>query len=431
LSTAFRLLIILLATPPVLAITSGALAGLVVAFAATITLAVAAMGPQSEIAPTLPLLRRFSLAMLFPIAWMTLQIVPLSVLPANPIWSAASISLNDPSLAGRVSLDPGATFRSLFQYLTILSLTVATVIVARDRHRAETIFLVLSTVTTFMSAELLLGQFESFAGTIPTGPANLVAVSALGLIVNAAAIIMAIERRLSRRSVEKSSLAPLLFRLALSLSGIVIALAAATSLAPANVLAATALGLATLLFITTVRRLELRPWLSMVIFTVFAGIAAVLLVPHLQGTSAGIAGFASSAPPESSAVAARAMSDAPWLGTGLGTFGSLSTVYQDFGMAPVHAPPSTAISVAIEWGLPALVILAVLALQFFVFAFLGAMRRGRDSFYASAAAASILLALCESFVDTSLLNLAVQVILAILIGLGLSQSVGKTSGLDN
>jgi hypothetical protein len=60
----------------------------------------------------------------------------------------------------------------------------------------------------------------------------------------------------------------------------------------------------------------------------------------------------------------------------------------------------------------------------------GAIRRGRDSFFPSAAAAGILVALCEGFVDSSLLSPTVQIIVAVMTGLGLSQSTGRTSGLE-
>jgi hypothetical protein len=103
--------------------------------------------------------------------------------------------------------------------------------------------------------------------------------------------------------------------------------------------------------------------------------------------------------------------------------------YQDFGSAPALGPPSTAISIAIEWGKPALFILAAFAIQLFVFVFRGAVRRGRDAFFASAAAGAVLVALGEAFCDSSLLNTSVQIVVAVMVGLGLSQSVGRTSGV--
>jgi O-antigen ligase len=130
-------------------------------------------------------------------------------------------------------------------------------------------------------------------------------------------------------------------------------------------------------------------------------------------------------------MAKRASSDLPWLGNGVGTFKSLTQIYRDFGSALVPEPPSTAVAVATEWGQPALVVLAGLTILLIVALLLGAVRRGRDSFFPSAAAAGVLVILGEAFCDSSLLNPTVQIIVAILIGLGVSQSVGRTPWSDD
>jgi hypothetical protein len=82
----------------------------------------AALGPEADVVTAAQLLRRLSLAMLFPILWMVLQIVPL---PAswlgNPVWSTASAALGKASSLAHVSVDPGATLQSLVAYLTMLA----------------------------------------------------------------------------------------------------------------------------------------------------------------------------------------------------------------------------------------------------------------------------------------------------------------------
>ncbi|MBR1151601.1 O-antigen ligase [Bradyrhizobium sp. JYMT SZCCT0428] len=416
-----------------MAIANDVVAGHAVSLAAAVILAVAAMAPQSEIKPAMRLLAQFSLAILFPIFWMILQIIPLPFSSlANPIWSTASSALNEPSMPVRISLDPGATFRSLFLYLTILSLTVAMVIVGRDRRNAETIFLVLATVTTFMSLEMLLSRLESFAGMMPASSVNFIAIAALGTLINFAVVIMAIERHLTRRNSEASYRASLLFGLALGLIGLAVCLSAMKVFAPGNVFAATAVGFSAIIFVAVARRIELGAWISVLLFAAFSGVAATLIVPRFEyGPSAGIARFATSATAESLAMAKRAGSDLPWLGNGVGTFKSLTQIYRDFGSALVPEPPSTAVAVATEWGQPALVVLAGLTILLIVALLLGAVRRGRDSFFPSAAAAGVLVILGEAFCDSSLLNPTVQIIVAILIGLGVSQSVGRTPWSDD
>ena len=437
LSIAFHLLTALLAMTPILAVGSGSFAQHLIALAAAIMLATSAMDPQGEISATAQLLKRFSAAVLFPILWMTLQAIPLSFDSiANPIWPTTRIALNESSLPGHISLDPGATLRSLASYLTILSLVVSTAILTKDRQRAETTLLVLSTVTTLISFEALVGQLDLFAGLIPsastTAASPLAAAAALGALTNGAIIFMLIERHLKRTAVDNRFFGSLMFGLVMSLSGIAISLAAMRALAQGSLFAATGLGFLVILFIAIVRRLGFRPWPSAILLAVLIAMAGAASLPHFQpDASAGLLAFIASPGQNSTslAISQRALSDASWVGSGVGTFGLLSRAYQDFGVAPALVPASTAVSIAIEWGRPALVILIGFAAQFFLFALRGAVRRGRDSFFSSAAAAGVALIVCESFLDASLLNSAVQIIVAVLVGLGLSQSTGRTSGL--
>ena len=432
---ASRLLIILLAAVPALAIAPEGFTRPVAGVTTAILLIGAAVGPQTDVATAAQLLRRLALALLFPILWMVLQIVPLPASSlANPIWSTVSAALGGPSLPAHVSIDPDATLQSLLAYLTILALMIATIVVARDRHRAETIFYVMSTVATFMSAEILLGQLDAFKGIVhaagSAGATSFVAMAALATLANGAIIIMAIERYLSRRNAENSPIRPLIVRLVLAAFGLAIAVAATTNLASGGVQAATALGFAAVIFVAIFRRLEFRSWPAVLLFLIFAGMAAAVSIPRLQSTSsAGLAGFVAPASAGSLALAERALADSPRLGSGVGTFALLAQVYRDFGAAPAREPLSTAISIATEWGLLALVIIVALAVQLFVFTFRGAVRRGRDAFFAAAAAASVVVMLCEAFCDASLLSVPVQIIGAVMVGLGISQSVGRTSQL--
>jgi hypothetical protein len=434
LSIASYLLTALLAATPILAIANGPFAQHAVAFAAAIMLA-AATGSKAEIIAAAQLLKRFSLAALFPILWMVLQAVPLPFSSlANPIWPTTSTALNEASLLGHISLDPGATLRSLIFFLIDLSLLVSTVIITKDRHRAETILFVLSAVTTFMSVEVLVGQFDTFARVIPSADmaaSPFSAAAALAALANGALIARAIERHLNQPDISNFLSARLLFGVFSGLSGIAVALAAMTILAQGSVLAATGLGFSVIFFIAIVRRLGFHPWPSAILFAIFVAIACAVAVPRFQPGVSGLLGFATSAAPGSLAPAERALSDASWLGSGVGTFELVSRAYQDFGSKPLLVPPSTAVSIAIEWGRPALLILAGVAAQLFLFVFRGAVRRGRDSFFPSAAAASVLVVLCESFFDSSLLTPTVQIIIAVIIGLGLSQSAGRTTGLES
>src|ERR1700733_8175165 len=336
---------------------------------------------------------------------------------------------------GHVSLDPGSTLRALMLYLAVLSLMIATVILTRDRQRAQTTLYILCAMTVFMSVEALLGQLSSFAGIFPVGgftAATFVASGAMGTLVNAAAVVMAIERHLtSQREPEISRSKTLLLKVFLGLVGVAICLAATMSLASGNVTISTGFGLAIILLVVVARRFAFYPWAIGASLALLTAIGLGIIAQRFQNNFLdGVLGFATSANPEALTLARRAFSDSGWLGSGVGTFSSLTRVYQDFGAAPILDPPSTIVGVAVEWGRPALLILIISAMQLFAFTFHGALRRGRDSFFPSAAAASVAIILFEAFCDPSLTRPAVQIIIAVIVGLGVSQSVGRTSGLQ-
>lgn len=436
-SIAFYLLAALLAATPILAIADGTFATHAVAIAAATMLTAAALEPRAEVATTARLVRPFSLAIVFPILWMVIQIIPLPFASlVNPIWSTTAIALNEASLTGRISLDPGATFGSLIWYLTILSLMASTIIITKDRYRAQTILLVLSVVTTFMSIEVLIGQFDAFAGMVPSAgtgaAATFAAAAALAALTNGAVIIMVIERGLMQANTNGLFSLPLLFRLVLGLSGVAISFAAMSILMQVSLSAATGLGLAVILFIAVTRRLGFRPWPSATMIATLIALALAIALPRFQpGPSAGLLRFVASAASDSLVLTQRALSDSPWVGSGVGTFELLSRIYQDFGVKPVPVAPSTAASIALEWGQPALIVLVGIAFQLFFFTLRGAVRRGRDSFFSSAAAAAIVVMLCEGLFDSSLLDPAVQIIVTVMIGLGISQSTGRTTGPES
>ena len=432
LSIASSLLTILLAVTPILAIANGAFAQHAVAIVAAIMLATAAKGAESELASTAQLLKRFSLAILLPLAWMVLQTLPLPFPSlANPVWSTTSIALNDPSLPGRISLDPGATLRGLFLYMVDVSLVVSTLIITKDRHRAETVLFVLCAVTTFMSLEVLLGRLDLFASLIadaggPTSPFP--AATALAIVTNGALIARAIERHLHQQDISNLASVPLWFGILSGLSGIAVAFAAMTTFARGTLLVVSGLGLTVIVFVVAVRRLGFRSWPSAMLFAVVVAMAVAIALPRVQSGVSGLVGFVNFAP-EAVALAERVFADASWLGNGVGTFGLTSRAYQELGATTLAVPPSTAVLIAIELGRLALVILAGFAAQLFFATFRGAVRRGRDSFFASAAAAGILVVLCESFLDLSLSSPSVQIIVAVMVGLGLAQSSGRTGGV--
>ena len=420
----------LLAAMPVMAIADGALGQELIALAAAIMLLLAAAAaPQSEITNTFRLLKRISVAILLPAAWMLLQIAPIPFASlVNPIWPTASAALNEPSLLGHLSLDPASTLRCLMLYLTIVALVVATIIITQDRQNAETTLFVLCTVTAVMSVELLLSRHGSLVGNVEAA-ATCVAASIAGTLLNAAAITLLIERHLSRRDREASPFGPLLPGFGLCVAAATLCAAANLSVAPGDAVVATGFGLMFILIIALVRRFAVQSWSLGVLLAIVGSLALGIAVVRFQrNTSATILAFSSSGPPESLAIAVRAIPDFKWFGSGVGTYSAVAEIYRDYGTAPVPDPPSTMAAIALEWGQPALAIVAGIAVQLFVFVFRGALRRGRDYFFSAVAAATLVGVFYEALSDASLTHFPVQVIIAVIMGLGISQSIGRTSG---
>jgi hypothetical protein len=377
-------------------------------------------------------LKPLALFLAFPALWMIIQVTPLPF-PAivNPIWRMTATALGEP-VAGRISISPDATLRSLAAYLTMLSLLISTVIVARDRRRAETLFYALSTVTTFMSAMVLVSRFGGFTNLIPPTHGavfTFVAAAALSLLMNVAAIIMIAGKYWSGGSAEHALPTQLLIRLALTLVGLVASLGALATLSTSGPAAAVAVGVVALVLVAATRYLEIGWWLPAILLAIIAAIVVAIALPRFQGAESLTIVDLVAALPAQISMAQHAMGDAPQLGNGAGTFPSIEPVYRDFDAMPVHDLPSTAVTIAIEWGKPALVFVVLAAAYLFVFMFRGAIRRGRDSYYASAAAAGVIVLLCQAFLDKSLLNIATQIIAATTIGVGIAQSSGRTNTL--
>jgi hypothetical protein len=70
-----------------------------------------------------------------------------------------------------------------------------------------------------------------------------------------------------------------------------------------------------------------------------------------------------------------------------------------------------------------------MAVQAFGIMFAGALRRGRDWFFPAAASGCLVVLFCEAFCDSSLIHPSSQIVAAVILGLGLSQTIGRTSGL--
>ncbi|WP_441234158.1 hypothetical protein [Bradyrhizobium sp. 930_D9_N1_4] len=411
-------LILLAIATPVFAISNQALGQDVSLAAAALVLIVAACEAPEKIAFVLHRLKSIWLIAAVPLVWLAFQLAPLPLSSlTNPLWSAAALALGEHWSTGHVTVDPGSTFRSMISYLGALALAISAAIVGRDRFHAKDVLIALSVGSSLTALLLLIGQLNPNSG-LPTSDSSsgiaMAAVAAIAIVANGSILTLAAGKDDNGSSLDRLGLA------AFAIIAIAISFFALKAAAQVTLSVLSLMGLAVQGFIVLMRRLRFRSWQAFAIFLVLAALAIAV-----AGTkSPGWVELADRIRPEDLSDIRRALSDTPWLGTGAGTFGSVMQTYRSFGLQPLSIAPSTAIAISIEWGGVALSITTALAALFCLMLFWATLRRSRDAHFPLLAATVVLLTLCEAFADPSLLGSIPQAIVAMSIGLGLSQRTG-------
>jgi hypothetical protein len=251
-------------------------------------------------------------------------------------------------------------------------------------------------------------------------------VSGIGILLSLASIMRSIEQYQAEGAkpgksglITRSTLIASVIALIIHVTGLSIAATLSAALA-------VIFGVATFASLQFIRRAGLAGWAAGFLAATLL-IAATMIVlwrygaagqpvsPLLQFTSASS---------EAISMTQRLLSDTRWLGTGAGTFAPVLPLYQDLG-STLSAPPSTIAGLAIELGQPMCLLAVAFAIWLAIILYRGALRRGRDSFYAAAAAGGVVGLLGQAFCDASLTNAYVATVASALIGLGLAQSVSS------
>jgi hypothetical protein len=409
--------LILVAGVPVLALSYGGVGPQLLTLLVALMMVRLPEAPREEVRRTIVVLQGIAFAAAFPVVWMLLQILPIGI--EHPIWGSAAAALQEP-LAGHITIDLGMSVRSLFGYLTLLCLCFATAVLSQNRDRAKTVLFVLCAITTFMAAELIL--FPNLSSIRPSSDYSnpLLACAAFGSILNVMFVIRTIERHKTRRQDLRNFLAKLLAGAA----GVGICIGSLIDAAAINILLAVAFGLAVVGLVVLIRRLGLQRWTAVVVgvavlvacFSMIAMRFAAYptISPIIRFTGADLA---------TANATTRMMSDATWFGSGVGSFQALSTVYRDIDGLPRSSALNTVVSGVLGWGLLGLVLALVCLVNLFAVLFRGAISRRRDSFYAAGAAACLVTGLTEAYCDGSFTDPSVQMLSAIILGLGLAQTV--------
>jgi hypothetical protein len=417
----FGLLIVLIGAAPVLAIESGWLGPQLITLATAIMLPLSIGATEADLRRSIAIATPLAAAALIPAAWMLLQIVPLPLDSIeHPIWRSAAAALPDP-VPGHISIDLGFTLRALFAYLTMISLTFLTSVLARSRDRAETILFALCTITTFIAVELLLAPTMASAEFAKTQapPDNLVALASFGAILNVAFIMRTVERYETRAQRQATQLA--------GMAGGLICLFALIRSATGSELTAMAFGLTVLFVVALIRRLSLRRWTAATVCAaVVVACCGVIVLQYSAHASAGpLFRFARTDLADAGTATLRMLSDASWTGAGVGSYDALAAIYRDGTGLPDQSPVNTIASMVLEWGNAGVILIAILLLQLLVVLLRGALSRGRDSFFAAAAAACLVTIAGEAFCDASFTDITVKMLAAIIVGMGLAQTVGS------
>jgi hypothetical protein len=423
-SICFALLVVLIAMAPVIAFAPVWLAPPLVTIAVALMLLLLPSLPEADILRSLAIFKPLAFAAALPAALMLLQIIPVPLGSIeHPVWRSAAAALPEIT-SGHVSIDLGFTLRGLFSYLSLISLAFSTCVITRNRDRAETTLFALCTITTFVAFELMVfSQFSRHAGDSQDATDSLVALDAFGAILNLAFVVRTIERNDARTSSSRTYVSTLV----LGAFGVVVCLAALIVSTTYNVVIATGFGLTTLCLVVLIRRLSLGHWtaatVSVAVVVAWGGIVALRSAANPAVSP--ILRFVKLGTEDGGATTLRMLSDSNWAGSGVGTFQALAAIYGEAARSTGESAINTIALMTLEGGTFGLMIGFFLLAQLLVMLGRGALRRGRDSFYAACAGGSLVTAFFEAYCDTSFSYITVQMLASIIVGLGLAQTSGR------
>ena len=361
-----------------------------------------------------------------PALWILLQALPFGFL-ANPIWASAKLALGR-SIASSISVDPAVSIIALGQYLTLGAVAFLSAAVAVDRVRAEWLLFAMTGVGAVFALLLMAhGLFSSMLEFSPFMNAQAADCAAMGAVVAGAACMRSLERYESRYGRSHASVPTLLWTLGACSVALVLCVASVIFQEPPEVLFATACGVVIIAWIIVVRRFRLGAWGVLPFAIVVIAVALLVFTTHPveRGHSALLA-FAPSS--SQGGVSERMLKDAPLVGTGAGTFTALVPIYRAIDDPPNSSEASTmAATFTIELGRPMLWLLALVIAGSILIFLRAALLRGRDSFYPAMGGGCLVTLLLLIFMNAGLLGNATGLIVAVMFGVSIAQSKGRTA----
>jgi O-antigen ligase len=431
------------ATRPSASMLLGVLLGLLL-FAWAIRTALDPAGPAVPISAVWPLLVLFGSV----VVWEALQISTLT--PAtwhHPMWRSAA-SLLDRPIAGSISVTPFATGSALVRLLTyggIFWIALQSCRAARDAHA---VFLTLAIAGLLYAAYGLFVEFsgsqtilwfhkERYVGDV-TGTfeyknayatyAGLGAICAVGLLLKGMEKFAGLDfgKRETRRLTviwlaERGW--PLAVTILLTVTGLLLSHSRAGFVCS---------GIALVVLLLSARLIRgpriplLRPATLMLGFA-FAGFVAIsggTLLDRLSSTD-----VEADVRPLIYDATMTAVSDAPWLGTGAGSFAQVFSLYHPPAIyTRVLRAHDSYLENALELGIPAAVVLTLALAGPAVICLAGIRRRRRDALYPCIGVAASVLVGLHAAVDFTLQVPAVAATYALIMGAACSQSWSTRKG---
>jgi hypothetical protein len=350
------------------------------------------------------------------------QLIPIGLSLAHPIWTTTYDALQGIPF-GYVTADFSRTFGAFFLALASVALLGVTIVLSRDRRRAEFILFILSGLTTLEAVLTIMPDLPHRRSLGLDLSSFATSLSGLGVALNLAVIQLAAERAETRHGIIRSVAVGVLGIAGLLINGTVV-----IGYSNTNSAVASALGIALFLLILAIRRLDLSVLAATAISVVTAvGAALVLTWVFERGSGSPLLRLLPIQPDETRAVLDRLFADTRWFGAGAGAFRSVGQIYQSGDATGPLAAPSAAITIFVGMGWIGLTLATAIALCLLAHLVAGALRRGRDSFFPAAAAACLCFSVVQGFAGPGLLRIGAIICLAVIVGLGLSQSVSQAS----
>jgi hypothetical protein len=426
--SALVLLLILVSMTPVIWLTDGATTYGAIAFVIALSLYMISRSVQPrEVEHLKKVLPLPLLLMTVPGIWILIQLAPMPFgYFSHPVWTSAADALGAP-VAGHISIDVGATSIAFLRYLTTAGVLVGAATVSVDRAHADWLFICLI-ATTSVFAVILSAYFFNLLQVERDLLASLYSACSLGTIAAGGAIIRSVERYDTGRHKARIDRSRCLRSLAISSSSFALCWFALLASAPASIICSAGFGVATSAMVFLNRRLFLGPLVGGAFTLVTAAVGiAIVATAFTPGSGDFTFRFAEGISPSSMSMAEQMIIDNR-TGTGAGTYEVLLPIYRfSNDNVVLDSAPTTALAITIEMGRVALWIFFILSLILLFRLFLGAVGRGRDSFYATAAVGCAVTLIAESFLDTTLFRSEIAVLAMSILGLGITQSKGRSA----